>query len=232
METKKSNRANLERKRSMFFQAGLLLALGVSFVAFEWQMAPRISDVVWNTIQSDVATWEVPNTSPPEIPLPPPVLQVSLELKIVDDSEVVAGIPDIILNVEEGYNILSTDGFSSAVIDIDTTEQVIFIPGLVESPALFKGKPAEEAFREYISQNLNYPQVALENGIAGRVFVQFVVDQRGQVVDIQVTRNVDPLLDNETLRLIKSTSGMWTPARQREKPVKVRYTFPIMFKLQ
>jgi len=232
METKKSNRANLENKRSVFFQAGLLLALGVAFAAFEWQTAPRISDVAWETPSYDgVTEWIVPQTTPPDLPPPPPP-GLTFELEIVGNDVYLGDIPDIVIDVERGFNILSIDQFSSATIEIDTTERIIFDSFLVEESALFNGKPAEEAFRDYISQNLTYPQIAVENAISGRVFVQFVVNQQGNVVNVQVIRNVDPLLDNEALRLIQSTSGMWTPAKQRQKPVKVRYTFPIMFRLQ
>jgi len=232
MESKKSNRANLEKKRSMFFQAGLLLALGVVFAAFEWQTAPRISDVAWKPFTSVDADWIVPSTVPDVPPPPPAPPQIVYELEIVDDNVPLGDIPDIIINVDEGFNPVWFGSLSTTAIDIDTTERIIFDPFLVEESALFNGKPAEEAFRDYISRNLKYPQIAVENSIAGRVFVQFVVDQRGNVVDVQVIRNIDPLLDNEALRLIQSTSGMWTPAKQRQKPVKVRYTFPIMFKLQ
>jgi len=232
MNTKKSDRANLENKRGVFFQAGLLMALGVAFAAFEWQTAHRISDIEWETPSYDgVVEWMVPQTPPHELPLPAPP-RLMFELEIVDDHVNVGDIPDIVFDAEKGFNIISMVDFSKATLDIDTTERIIFDPTLVEEAALFNGKPAEDAFREYIRNHLTYPQIAVENAISGRVFVQFVVDQKGNVVDVQVTRNVDPLLDNEALRLIQSSSGMWTPAKQRQKPVKVRYTFPIMFKLQ
>ena len=232
MKTKKSNRANLENKRSMFFQAGLLIALGVAFAAFEWQMAPRISDVVWETPHNDdVTEWMVPQTIQPALPQPA-LPRFTFDLEIVDNNVDLGDMPEILMNVENGFNILSIVDFTSATIEIDTTERIIFDPFLVEESALFNGKPPEETFREFMGQNLKYPQIAAENAISGRVFVQFVVNQQGNVIDIQVIRNVDPLLDNEAMRLIQSTSGMWTPAKQRQKPVKVRYVFPIMFKLQ
>ena len=229
METKKSNHANLERKRSMFFQVGLLLALGSAFVAFEWQSALRISDVKWDTpIPIDIATIEIPITQPDPPPPAPP--KPSYELDIVDNTVEIGDIPNIFFGVDEGSNILPTD-FSTTTIKIED-EPEIFDVGLVEVSALFNGKPAEEAFREYIGQNLKYPQIAIVNGIDGKVFVQFVVDNRGNIVDAQVVRSADPSLDSEALRLIKSTSGMWTPGKQRGKAVKVRYTFPITFRLQ
>ena len=230
METKKSNRANLEKNRSMFFQVGLLLALGLAFVAFEWQSAPRISDVIWESLTMDVAPFEVPVTITPAPPPPAPP-QPAYELDIVDNTVDVGEIPDIIFDVESGYNILPTDLFSQSSLVIED-EPEIFDVGLVEEKALFNGKPVEEAFRDYVIQHLTFPRIAIENCISGKVFIQFVVDQNGNVVDERVVRGVDPSLDNEALRLIKSTSGMWTPGKQRGKPVKVRYTFPITFKLQ
>ena len=230
METKKSDRANLEKKRSMFFQTGLLLALCLTFVAFEWQVAVRISDVEWDTpFPADVITLEIPVTRPDlPPPAPPPP---SLELVIVDNTIYVGDVPDIVIDVERGFNLLSADIFGQTSL-IEEVETTIFDPFLLEEQALFDGKPAEEAFRSYIAQHLKYPQIAIENGIFGKVFVQFVVDQKGNVVDVQVARGIDPSLDNEALRLIKSTSGKWSPGKQQGKPVKVRYTFPIAFKLK
>jgi len=230
METKKSDRANLEKNRSMFFQVGLLLALGLAFVAFEWQSAPRISDVIWEPVIMDVEITEIPITTTPAPPPPPPP-QPAFELEIVDYAVDIGDLPDIIFNVDGGYNILPTDLFAQSSLFFED-EPDIFDVALVEEKALFNGKPVEEAFRNYVIQNLTFPQIAIENYISGKVFIQFVVDQNGNAVDVQVVRGVDPSLDNEALRLIKSTSGMWTPGKQRGKPVKVRYTFPIIFKLQ
>ena len=230
METKKSDRANLEKKRSMFFQVGLLLALGLAFAAFEWQASIHISDVEWELPSSvDGITIEIPVTRPDLPPPPPP--QPRFELEIVDNTIDLGDVPDIVIDVEEGHNLLPTDVFTLTSL-VEEVEPEIFLPPFLEEQALFNGKPAEDAFRSYIRQNLTFPQVALDNSISGRVFVQFVIDQRGNVVDVQVVRGVDPSLDNEALRLIRSTSGMWTPGKQSGKPVKVKYTFPISFQLR
>jgi len=231
METKKTDRANLEKKRSVFFQLGLLIALGLAFVAFEWQVTPRISDVVWDPLPMDFVTEDIPIATFTPDPPPPAPPQAGFILEIVDNNVVLEGFPEINFNIENGINILPTVEFAPTVI-VEEDEPEIFCVTCVEEQALFNGKPAEEAFRNYVSQNLTFPQIAIENGISGKVFIQFVVDPNGNAVDIQVVRGVDPLLDNEALRLIKSTSGMWTPGKQRGKPVKVRYTFPIIFQLK
>jgi protein TonB len=97
-------------------------------------------------------------------------------------------------------------------------------------PTFNGGDPATE-FRKYIAQNLRYPEIAAENGISGRVIVQFAVNKMGSVVDAIVVRSVDPALDKEAIRVVMS-SPKWTPGKQRGKAVKVLFTFPINFVLQ
>ena len=107
-------------------------------------------------------------------------------------------------------------------------EEEVFI--IVEDmPQFIEGD--QNAFRKWIQQNLRYPEIAAENGISGRVFVQFVVNTKGKVVDARVIRGVDPALDKEALRVVNS-SPKWQPGKQRGKPVKVQFTFPVVFVLQ
>ena len=89
----------------------------------------------------------------------------------------------------------------------------------------------QEGFREWIAQNLRYPEIAAENGISGKVYVQFAVNSKGEVVDAVVVRGVDPALDREAIRVV-SSSPKWMPGKQRGKPVKVQVTLPINFVLQ
>ena len=84
--------------------------------------------------------------------------------------------------------------------------------------------------RKYIAQNIQYPEIAKENGIQGKVFVQFVVNQKGEVEQVKVVRGVDPSLDKEAVRVIQSLPK-WKPGSQRGKPVKVSFTVPINFQL-
>jgi len=108
------------------------------------------------------------------------------------------------------------------------TEQVFVI--VEEMPRFNGGDPAVE-FRKYIAMNLRYPALAAQKGIAGRVIVQFVVTGEGDVTDARVAAGVDPLLDNEALRVVLSSPAR-TPGKQKGTAVKVFYTFPINFVIQ
>ena len=84
---------------------------------------------------------------------------------------------------------------------------------------------------QFLSKNIKYPTIAQENGTQGRVTVQFVVNKDGSIVDAKVIRGVDHNLDKEALRVI-GTMTKWKPGMQRGKPVRVKYTVPVMFRLQ
>ena len=108
-----------------------------------------------------------------------------------------------------------------------TKEDVFYI---VEVMPLFNGGEPAIEFRKYISQNLRYPDRAAERGKSGRIIIQFAVDREGRVVDPKIIVSVDPLLDEEAIRVVMS-SPIWTPGTQRGEPVKVLFTFPINFVL-
>ena len=83
----------------------------------------------------------------------------------------------------------------------------------------------------WLSQNLKYPVIAAENGVQGRVVVQFVVEKDGSVSDVHAVKKVDPSLDKEAERVVKSMPK-WIPGKQNGSPVRVKYTLPVTFKLQ
>ena len=99
----------------------------------------------------------------------------------------------------------------------------------VEQMPQFPG--GDEALLKYLSSHINYPPMAAENNIQGRVVVQFVVDKTGKVGEVKIARSVDKELDNEAVRVCKSLPK-FTPGRQNGQPVAVWYTLPVTFKLQ
>ena len=116
----------------------------------------------------------------------------------------------------------------SAQVDVDEVDKVYF--GNVEENPMFNGKPAEEGFREYVSQRVIYPPVAQENSITGRVFVEFIVEKDGSVSNLKVVGSVDPILDAEALRVINSSPN-WSPGKVDGKAVRMSYTFPFSFRI-
>ena len=110
---------------------------------------------------------------------------------------------------------------------VEEEDNVVF--QVVEKMPSFPGGDA--ALFKYLSDNVKYPVIAQENGVQGRVICQFVVNRDGSIVDVEVVRSVDPSLDKEAIRVIKSMPK-WSPGQQRGKPVRVKYTLPVNFRLQ
>jgi len=102
---------------------------------------------------------------------------------------------------------------------------------LVEDMPLYDGKPVEEGVASYVTSNIIYPAEAKDKRISGLVFVNFIVDENGNLINAKILRSVHPLLDAEALRVIQSLPPKWTPGKQRGKPVKVAFTYPVRFKL-
>lgn len=100
---------------------------------------------------------------------------------------------------------------------------------IVEQQPLFPG--GQSALMQFLHDNMKYPVVAQENGVQGRVTVQFVVEKDGSITDVHVLRGVDPSLDKEAVRVVKSMPR-WTPGKQNGTTVRVNYRLPVLFRLQ
>jgi protein TonB len=228
MEIKKSPKADLERNKLTGILLGLIVVLGAVFVAFEWSERDVKIDTS-NTIRDVVTEEEIEITvqeEKPEPPAPEPEPEVSEEvLKIVDDE---ADVEETVMeSSEELGEAIEIKEVAEPVEEADPEEQQIFM--IVEKMPEFPGGMIE--CLKYLSKNIKYPTIAQENGVQGRVVVQFVVNKDGSIVDPVVVRSVDPYLDKEALRVIKSMPK-WTPGKQRGKTVRVKYTVPVTFKLQ
>lgn len=229
MELKKSPKADLENKKTTFWLLGLVIALGVTLLAFEWTTKPTKADSLGQIQTQEVEEEIIPITREQEVkpPPPPPPPKVVEVLNIVDDD----------VEIEDELEIEDTEADEETVIDvapvIETEEeeeeedtQVFFI---VEEMPEFPG--GDLALRKFIANAIKYPVIAQENGIQGKVYVTFVVGADGRVRDAKIARGVDPSLDKEALRVIMSLPR-WKPGKQRGKPVNVSYTVPINFVLQ
>ena len=102
---------------------------------------------------------------------------------------------------------------------------------MVEEKPTFNGGDAATEFPKWVQSQLVYPEIAKENGLQGRVTLQFTVNTDGSVSNIKVMRGVDSSLDKEAVRVV-SKSPKWKPGKQRDRAVKVTYTFPVIFQLK
>jgi protein TonB len=224
METKKDQRANLENKRSILFQAGLVSAMAAVLILFEWSSPPRDNKdiIIINDPEFDTEYMLNTRQSPPEKPLPPEPT-VTDELQLVDNNVEL----ERELDLDVGTDIMDDVPFIYNLKAEKTVKDSIF--KIVERMPKFQGKE-QDAFRVYIQKHVNYSQTAINNGIEGKVYVQFVVNTSGKVVNAQIYRGVHPLLDEAALEVVKS-SPEWTPGMQRDKKVNVQFVFPIYFKV-
>lgn len=229
MELKKSKKVDLEKRKGMFVQVGLVVTLSIVLVAFEWTQGEDRADDdnVVQEIQFEDEMMQITRREEPKPEPKPEQPKVAEVLDIVDDDVEIEDDFDFDMEATEDteYDFTSMIGDEEEEIE---EEEVFYI--VEDMPTFNGGDPATE-FRKYIGLNLQYPEIAAENGVSGRVIVQFAVNKIGKVVDARVIRSVDPALDQEALRVVTS-SPKWTPGKQRGKAVTVLFTFPINFVLQ
>ena len=230
MEVKKSPKADLENKKSTWLLIGYVIVLAFMFVSFEWtkrdvkiDMSQAVADLVF---EEEI---EIPITEQPEMatPPPPPEAPAIVEtLTIVDDDMDIESTE--IASSEETGQAVEIAYVPPTVEEEEVEEQEIF-EAVEQMPEFPNGGMA--GLMQFLSKNIKYPTIAQENGTQGRVTVQFVVNADGSIVDAKVIRGVDPYLDKEALRVINSMPK-WKPGMQRGKAVRVKYTVPVMFRLQ
>lgn len=227
MEAKKSKKAAIENQRGSWLLMGLVVALAFMFVSFEWTQHDVRVAALSSDDESIFVTELVPITFPDEKLEPPP----PPENKIVEILEIVKN------------DIEVADNVSTVGEDMDVTHKIVWIPPVVETEVVdedvivdvaeimpeFPGGTA--ALMKYLGTNIKYPTISQEMGSAGRVIVQFVVDKDGSISNPEVVRGVDAYLDKEAIRVI-SSMPKWRPGVQNGKKVRVKYTVPVVFRLQ
>ena len=226
MEEKKSPKANLENKKLMFTQIGLIISLAIAWLAFEHksydkrEIDPsllRTAKVVEEEMV-DITKQEEQKPQPVEVP------KQTTQLEIVQDD---VEVDDIEINAEVEQNEVIEEYVAPEIEEEEVVEQEIF--QIVEEMPSFPG--GEQKLLEYVAKNTKYPQIARESGIQGRVFIGFVVETDGSISNVKVLRGIGGGCDEEAVRVIKSLPK-WKPGKQRGKAVRVSYQIPVNFKLQ
>ena len=226
MQLKKSPNASLEDKKLTYVLIGLVLVLSICYVAFEWTEKEVTKYEVTDTdffFEEEIDIQQTTQETPP--PPPPPAVQEVEVLNVVEDD---VEVETIEINTEDDKDVEVIIAPPVEAPVEEEEEEVIFV--VVESMPEFPG--GQQALFKYLAENVKYPVIAQENGIQGRVICQFVVNKDGSIVDVVAVRSSgEPSLDKEAIRVIKSMPK-WKPGKQRGKPVRVKYTVPVNFRLQ
>lgn len=225
MEKRKSEKTNLETKRTIFLEIGFVIALAVVFMAMEWKSYDKqeydlVQREVDNTAEEMIPITEQKVKPPP--PKPPPSVTI---INVVEDDVEVED--EILIDVDMDDDTEMEEYVPIIEEEEEIVEEEIFL--VVEEMPSFPGGEGE--MYKYIGNNIDYPRMAKESGISGRVFVTFVVEKDGRVTDVQILRGIGGGCDEEAIRVIQSMPT-WKPGKQRGKPVRVQYRMPIKFTLQ
>ena len=229
MEIKKSDKASLENKKLLFVEIGLVISLGITLFAFEWTSKETTVAVLEDTTEILIEEEIIPITqeAPPPPPAAPKIPVLSDQIDIVDDEIEIED--DMFMNLEDDAS-LGVEIMDYVEVEEEEVEEEAIPFQLVEEKPSFQGGDANK-FSKWVNQRLEYPEIAKENGVQGRVTLQFTVEKDGTVTKIKVLRGVDPSLDKEAVRVV-SMSPKWTPGKQRDRAVPVTYTFPVIFQLR
>ena len=225
MEAKKSQKADLERKRTVFVQIGMIVALALILVAFEWKTYD-VEQIKIDARQAENVEEEMieitQQNKPPPPPAPPPTTTLINIVK--DDVEV---LDDIIIDAEATQFTEIPKYTPPAVVEEEEVAEAEIFTVVEDQPSFPGGDAARIRF---LQENIKYPQMARESGIQGTVYVTFVVEKNGAVSDVRVLRGIGGGCDEEAVRVIKAMPK-WQPGKQRGKPVRVQFNMPIKFTL-
>jgi protein TonB len=232
---------SLNEKRLLFFEIGLIVALGLSLLVFNWKSvsdtwnAPVTYNPEWDRIQTvDEVTPPTRQRTfappPPDIKLSTSPLSGNIETVLRDIEESEMATTEITSDRDVAIPASAFTGESPSVAVPDETaagEAEVFV--VVEEMPSFPGGDA--ALLAFLYKELRYPSLALESKIQGLVVVQFIIDEKGNITQPTITRGIGGGCDEEAIRVVNAMP-VWKPGKQRGRPVKVRYNLPVRFQLK
>lgn len=230
MEIKKSPKADLENKKMLFLEIGLVIALAVCGAALAFNTKPEPEpytppkqDVREQEFEMDRTVQEQEQQQPEQQKAKTQVLADVLTI-VSNDTKIET--PDLLFSDDAS----AFEDFEFEVEEVveNIVEEEIFVTA--EEMPTFQGGDLSK-FRNWVQSNVKYPQIALENGIQGNVVIKFVVEKDGKLSNIQVLQAPDKTLADAAVAVLQR-SPKWKPGKQRSKPVRVTYTLPVSFKIQ
>jgi protein TonB len=224
-EYKKNSKKDLNRKRTLFLQIGLVMSLTIVFVAFEWKTY-EIQENILSGINSIQIDQEIVQVTQQEQPEPPKAPQVTTILEVIDGDEIIQD--EINISIEDRPDQAAQTYVPVSIEEAPEPVAEEIFTFVEEYPEFLGG---EKALYEYIKNNVNYSELAIKTNIEGTVYVEFVVEKDGSISDVKVLRGIGGGCDEEAVRVVKSMPK-WKPGKQRGQPVRVYYTLPIDFKIK
>jgi protein TonB len=228
MELKKNPKADLENRRGLYLEIGLVVILVAALVAFNVKSYDKEEKEQIERVATDEQEEIIIQTQQEELPPPPPpeAPEVTTEFEVVeDDAEIKT---ELVVNAEvtdETKNIEITP----VKIEEEEEEEETQIFTVVENDPEFPG--GMEALYKYLRDNIKYPQLARDNNITGKVYVTFVVERDGSIANPRVLKDIGGGCGAEAIRVVKSMPK-WKPGKQRGKAVRVQFNLPVSFNLQ
>ncbi|HKL14783.1 MAG TPA: energy transducer TonB [Balneolaceae bacterium] len=216
MTNRKKPSADLKRYYTLFLQLGLIASIGIFTLAVKADISGEKPVKYEPDIQETIKIEETIQTNPIKTPPPPPRPPVPVE---VPEDEI---IEDVDIDFHFDYNQDDRLIMPPPSQKDEESEEKIF-EVVEQMPQLIGGMAS-------IQNNIDYPEIARRAGIEGRVYVQFVVNERGDVEDPRVVRGIGGGADEEALRAV--SQAKFRPGLQRGRPVSVRFTVPVVFRLQ
>ena len=209
MEVKKSPKADLNNKKLLFVEVGLVLSLLITIAAFEYRTSEKKESVFAeeNTELIEEEIIPITQETPPPPPEAPKIPVLSDQIDIVDDD--IKLDDDMFMNLEDDNTGVEIMDYKEAEVVEEEVEEEAIPFQLVEQKPSFNCGDANE-FLKWVNSKLVYPEIAKENGVQGRVTLQFTVEADGRVTNVKVLRGVDESLDKEAVRVV-SSSPKWKP---------------------
>ncbi|MFA8300251.1 MAG: energy transducer TonB [Hyphomicrobiales bacterium] len=225
MKPKKNPKADLESKRFVFNQIGLIIALVIVFIIFQIRSYSKRELSTFDRENVAITEEMIPITEHKKEP-PPPKKQKTIApvFKVVEEVE---EEQEIEIDAEADQETVIVDAPIVMDEEPEIKEDEIFV--IVEKMPNFPGGLRE--LNKYLARNIKYPIVARESGIQGKVYLAFVVEPDGSISNIKLLRGIGGGCDEEAIRVIKNMPK-WDPGKQRNKPVRVSYQVPVCFTLQ
>jgi periplasmic protein TonB len=227
MELKKSQKADLEWRKPVFFQIGVFIALGLVLTTFELFRSKDATAVNVGNSGANITEDVILQTQQQKPPIaPPPAAPItSTEIKVIDDNIKIE--TDYEVDAESDESTKTQEFEQVEYVEEETKEAEIFV--VVEENPEFPG--GDEARQMFFKNNIVYPKVAKEASVEGKVIVSFVVEPDGSITNAKIERGKIQALDDEALRVTKMMPK-WNPGKQRGKSVRCRFTMPVSFVLQ